>query len=480
VSKKRFEDPKWVAGQAIGLDYNNCMSEFVGAQGLSAAELEDLAPRLAAVHQELAEARRSGNLAFMDLPYQTAALANVRQVAKPLLEWCWEFVVLGIGGSALGARALHQALCHPQYNRFNMARRHHRPALWVLDNIDPDNFHGMLDGLELRRTAFNVISKSGSTAETLAQFLFTYQLLKGRLGEAKARERFVVTTDPEKGNLRRLAVQEGFPSLMVPPGVGGRFSVLTPVGLLPAAMVGIDLEELLAGARFMDQRLKSQAYQENPSLCLAALYYLFARKSRNILVIMPYASALSGMADWFCQLWAESLGKKQDLQGREVWAGTTPVRAVGATDQHSQLQLYMEGPQDKLVTFLEVEKFHNRLEIPDLFPDMEGLHYLGGHTLNGLLEAEQKATTFNLTKAGRPNLTLRLPEINAFTIGQLIYLLEVATVAAAPLLGVNPLDQPGVEGGKQTTYGLMGRPGFEAQRREIEEGPPPLEKYRIF
>lgn len=480
MSKKRFEDPKWVAGQAIGLDYNNCMSEFVGGQGLSATELEDLAPRLAAVHQELAEARQSGSLAFMDLPYQTAALANVRQVAKPLLEWCWEFVVLGIGGSALGARALHQALCHPQYNRFNMARRHHRPALWVLDNIDPDNFHGILDGLELRRTAFNVISKSGSTAETLAQFLFAYQLLKGRLGEAKARERFVVTTDPEKGNLRRLAVQEGFPSLMVPPGVGGRFSVLTPVGLLPAAMVGIDLEELLAGARFMDQRIKSQAYQENPSLCLAALYYLFARKSRNILVIMPYASALSGMADWFCQLWAESLGKKQDLQGREVWAGTTPVRAVGATDQHSQLQLYMEGPQDKLITFLEVEKFHNRLEIPDLFPEMEGLHYLGGHTLNGLLEAEQKATTFNLTKAGRPNLTLRLPEINAFTIGQLIYLLEVVTVAAAPLLGVNPLDQPGVEGGKQTTYGLMGRPGFETQRREIEEGQPPLEKYRIF
>jgi len=479
VSKKRFEDPKWVAGQAIGLDYNNCMSEFVGEQGLSAAELEDLAPRLAAVHQELAEARRSGSLAFMDLPYQTAALANIRQVAKPLLEWCWEFVVLGIGGSALGARALHQALCSPQYNRFNMARRHHRPALWVLDNIDPDNFFGMLDGLELRRTAFNVISKSGSTAETLAQFLFTYQLLKGRLGEAKARERFVVTTDPEKGNLRRLAVQEGFPSLMVPPGVGGRYSVLTPVGLLPAAMVGIDLEELLAGARFMDERLKSQAYQTNPALCLAALYYLFARKSRNILVIMPYASALTGMADWFCQLWAESLGKKQDLQGREVWAGTTPVRAVGATDQHSQLQLYMEGPQDKLITFLEVGKFQNRLEIPDLFPEMEGLHYLGGQTLNGLLEAERQATTFNLAKAGRPNLTLRLPEINAFTIGQLIYLLEVVTVAAAPLLGVNPLDQPGVEGGKQTTYGLMGRPGFESQRREIEEGPPPLGKYRI-
>ena len=479
MSKKRFDDPKWAASQALTLDYNHCLAEFAGEQGLTASELEALAPRLAAAHQELNGARRLGNLAFMELPYQTAALANIRQVAKPLLEWCWDFVVLGIGGSALGAKALHQALCHPQFNHFTMPRRQHRPALWVLDNIDPDYLYGMLDGLDLRRTAFNVISKSGSTAEPLAQFLFSYHLLKGRVGAAKARERFVVTTDPEKGNLRRLAVEEGFPALMVPPGVGGRYSVLTPVGLLPAAMVGIDLEELLAGARFMDQRLQSPEYQQNPAYCLAALYYLFALKARNILVFMPYATALTGMADWFCQLWAESLGKRQDLQGREVFTGTTPVRALGATDQHSQLQLYMEGPQDKLITFLEVGKPQHRLEIPDLFPEMEGLHYLGGHSLHELLQAEKKATAFNLTKAGRPNLTLHLPEINAFTIGQLIYLLEVTTVATAALLGVNPLDQPGVEGGKQTTYGLMGRAGFEVQRREIEEGPSPMEKYRI-
>ena len=479
MSKKRFEDPKWAASQALILDYNYCMAEFVGEQGLSPQDLEDLAPRLAAVHEELGNNRRTGRLAFMDLPYQQEMLPAVQRVAKPLLEWCWDFVVLGIGGSALGARALHQALCHPQFNRFPLARRQHRPALWVLDNIDPDNFHGMLDGLELRRTAFNVISKSGSTAETLAQFLFAYHLLKGRLGAAKARERFVVTTDPEKGNLRRLAAEEGFPSLSVPPQVGGRFSVLTPVGLLPAAMVGIDVDELLAGARFMDQRLKAAKYQDNPAYRLAALYYSFALKARNILVIMPYATALTGMADWFCQLWGESLGKKLDIEGREVWAGTTPVRAVGVTDQHSQLQLYMEGPQDKLITFLEVGKFQHRLEIPDLFPEVEGLHYLGGHSLKDLLQAEQTATAYNLRKAGRPNLTLRLPEINAFTIGQLIYLLEVVTVAAASLLGVNPLDQPGVEGGKQTTYGLMGRPGFEAQRREMEEGPPRMEKYRI-
>ncbi len=347
-----------------------------------------------------------------------------------------------------------------------------------MDNIDPDFCFGILDGLDLKRTYFNVISKSGSTAETLAQFLWAYQLLKGRLGEDKARERLIITTDPDKGPLRRLAAQEGFASLSVPPNVGGRFSVLSAVGLLPAHLVGIDLEELLAGARFMDQRLQETHY--DLAYRLAALYYLFAaRKQRPILVFMPYSSALAGMADWFCQLWAESLGKKFDLSGRVVHAGSTPVKARGVTDQHSQLQLYMEGPQDKLITFLEVGKFKNQVEIPNLFPDQEEMSYLGEHSLGELLPTEKRATAFNLMKAGRPSLSLRLPEVNPFTVGQLIYLLEVVTVAAGQFFGVNPLDQPGVEGGKQTTYGLMGRRGYEAQQQEFAQARPTLEKYTV-
>ncbi len=476
---KRYGDPKWVASQAISLDYNYAMKDFVGEHGLKEAELEALAPRLTAIAEDLAAGRQSGRLGFMDLPYQFEVLKEIRQVSKPILEWCWSFVVLGIGGSALGARALQQALCHPQFNLFPLARRQHRPSLWVADNIDADFFYGLLDGLELRRTAFNVISKSGTTAETLAQFLFIYGLLKGRVGADKARERLVVTTDPEKGPLRRLAEKEGFPSLSIPPNVGGRFSVLTPVGLLPAALVGIDLEELLAGARFMDQRLKAAQPRQHLAQRLASLYYLFAAlKNRSIMVIMPYATALTGMADWFCQLWAESLGKKFALNGTVINAGTTPVRALGVTDQHSQLQLYREGPQDKLITFLQVEKFQHEVKLPDLFADPD-FSYLGGRSLNELFQAERQATAFNLMKEARPSLTLRLPEINAFTIGQLIYLLEVVTVTAAGLFEVNPLDQPGVEGGKKTTYGLMGREGFETFRQEFENAPAPLEKYLI-
>ena len=264
MSTKRYQDPKWAASQALNLDYNYAMAEFVGAQGLSDSDLTDLNPDPAALAQDLAAARQDGRLGFMDLPHQTEVLKEIRRVAKPVLEWGWDLLVLGIGGSALGTRALQQALVHPQHNRLPMGRRQHRPGLWVLDNIDPDFCFGILDGLDLRRTYVNVISKSGATAETLAQFLWVYQMLKNRVGEDTARERIIVTTDPDRGPLRRLAKQEGFASLSVPPNVGGRFSVLSAVGLLPAHLVGIDPEELLAGARFMDQRLQETQYRSGP------------------------------------------------------------------------------------------------------------------------------------------------------------------------------------------------------------------------
>ena len=478
---KRYEDSAWKTRMAVSLDYNYVMADFVGERGLRLEELESLDSRMAAIHDDLDKGRQEGRLAFYDLPYHLEIVKEIRQVTKPLLEWCWEFIVLGIGGSALGARALHQALCHPQHNKMPLARRQHKPSLWVLDNIDPDYMYGVLDALELKRAAVNVISKSGSTAETLAQFLFLFQILKNRVGEEKARERFIITTDPEKGTLRKLAEKEGILTLSVPPAVGGRFSVLTSVGLLPAAMVGIDIEELLAGARFMDERLKQAGPENNLAYTLASIYYLYAAaKQRPILVFMPYASSLAFFAEWFCQLWAESLGKKVDLSGTVINAGSTPVRALGVTDQHSQVQLYMEGPHDKLITFLEVEKLSHELPLIPMFSGYENMDYLTGRSLNELFGTEFQATAFNLMRAQRPNLTLKVPEINAFTMGQLIQLFEVATVAASGLFGVNPLDQPGVEGGKNTTYGLMGRPGYEKYRQEFDGAAPKMAKYLLI
>ena len=469
MTVKRFADPRWTETQALSLDYSWAMAEGVGDQGLREEELEELAPRLTALDRELAAARQSGALTFLELPYQVQVLPEVRRLTKPLLEWCWEFVVLAEAGAAPGVKALHEALCHPQHNYLPIGRRHYWPSLWVLDSLDPDRLYGLLDSLQLRRTVFNVISKSGSGAQTLAPFLFVYRLMRGRVS-AKAREHLIVTTDPEQGVLRRLVDLEGFPALSLPAAVEERFALLSPAGLLPAAMVGIDLEELLAGARFMDQRLQAAGPERHLAYRLAALIYLFAcRRGRSQLVLMPGAAALSGLAHWFCQLWAESLGKKSPAP-----AGTTPE-----SGRASHWQLYLEGPQDKLITFLEVEKFQHHLEIPKLFGELKGLDYLQGRSLNEAFQAQRQAVAFHLRQAGRPSLTLSLPEINAFTIGQLIYLLEVVAVAAASLFAVNPLDQPGVERLKMTAGGLLGQAGVTAQGREAAAAPPPLEKYRL-
>jgi len=314
----------------------------------------------------------------------------------------------------------------------------------------------------------------------MSQFLAARKLLLDRLGERGYRERMIVTTDLKKGVLRELADRESLLSFPVPANVGGRFSVLSAVGLFPAAMVGIDIQALLRGAAHMERRCREADWRKNPGYLLGALLYLFAvKKQRKLVVVMPYASSLLETAEWFQQLWAESLGKEKDRHGRVVHAGSTPLRALGVTDQHSQLQLYGEGPEDKVVLFLHLEKFGKACPIPAAFPDQESLAYLGGHSLAELISAEALATEFALTRQGRPNLKIILPELAAEVMGQLLFMAEVATVFAGGLWQINPLDQPGVEAGKQYTYGLMGRKGFEAQAKEIKEQLQSGDRYRI-
>jgi glucose-6-phosphate isomerase len=292
--------------------------------------------------------------------------------------------------------------------------------------------------------------------------------LEEALGREEAIKRIVFTTDPQAGNLRLLAKTAPYVCLPVPPNVGGRYSVLTAVGLLPLACAGYDVAALLAGAADMAARCGQKNPQDNPAYVFAGLATAFSRQGRNILVMMPYASDLFGLAQWFAQLWAESLGKAKHLDGSPAHVGQTPVAAVGATDQHSQLQLYMEGPQDKLVCFVTLDNFGADLEIPPLFGDIEALTYLGGRSLAELIQAEATATAAALAQEGRPSLALRLPAIDEHVLGQVLFLLEAATVAAGGLLKVDPLDQPGVELGKKLTYGLMGRKGFDEYRQGLE------------
>lgn len=375
-------------------------------------------------------------------------------------------VVLGIGGSALGPIALQQAINHPYYNELPREKRKF-PKFYVADNVDPERLVYLFDVIALDKTLFIVISKSGSTSETMSQFMIIKDMLEKELGKENAKSHIVCITDSEKGNLIKIAKNENYKTFYIPAGVGGRFSQLSPVGLLPAAICGIDIKELLAGAAFMDEACKNNP-QKNIAAMYATINYLAMQNGQNITVMMPYADSLKYISDWYAQLWAESLGKSVDNDGKVVNVGQTPVKALGVTDQHSQIQLYNEGPYDKIITFISVENYRETITIPKIFEDMPAVGFLGGATHNELIQVEHYTTERALAKLNRMNMTIILPHVNEFVIGQLFYMLEVATAFAGELLNINAFNQPGVEEAKNLTYGVFGKPGYENKRIELE------------
>ncbi|MEF3274134.1 MAG: glucose-6-phosphate isomerase [Chloroflexus sp.] len=453
-----YEDANWRARQRIRLDINNVF----GPQGLTPAELEAAAPQAAAAIAAVQSRREA--LGWPLLPDQD--VTPFEQFAAQHRDRIDTFVVLGIGGSALGNIAVQTAINGPFYNLLPREQRGW-PRLLVLDNSDPELNASALRMLDLRRTMFNVISKSGTTAETMASFLYFRQALVETIGEERLSEHIVLTTDPSSGFLRQIGQREGWTMFDLPPKVGGRFSVLTAVGLLSAAMTGVNLRELLAGAAYGGELAAIPDPLRNPAALGALVNVLCFQKGKPIIVMMPYANRLRDIADWFAQLWAESLGKAVDREGKPARVGQTPVKALGATDQHSQVQLYMEGPYDKLINFIAVERYADDAPIPTAYPDLEGVSYLGGHTMAELIQAEQQATAIALSEAGQPNMTHIFPEINAFTLGQFIMLMEMQTAIAGELYNINAFDQPGVEAGKINTYALLGRRGFEERRAAI-------------
>lgn len=454
----------------IMIDYTGMMSSSQNPKGFKKEELLGLQNELDQAQASLLSRRNSGEIDFSKLlaPMITQ-LTEIIDYANCVAPKYDNFVVLGIGGSALGPLAVHQALNHYYYNELPPAKRGYHPRFYVMDNIDPVRFNELLQILDPRKTLFNVISKSGNTSETMAQFLIVRDILRRVCGDSYA-EHIVVTTDKEKGNLLPIALKEGYQRFVIPAGIGGRFSELTPVGLLAAAICGIDVNQLLEGALRMDQWIRdSKGVLSNPAQLRAALAHLSWQKGKNISVFMPYLDGLKTMADWYAQLWAESLGKRFDRQGRVVHVGQTPVKALGVTDQHSQVQLYAEGPDDKVITFVTVEKFNETREIPTDLELPEDIQFLGGRTLEELLLAEQKATEYALTLAGRQHQKIILPTLDAYNVGQLLLLLEWETAYMGELLNINAFNQPGVEEGKNGTYGLMGRKGYEARKYDIEE-----------
>ncbi|OGL73582.1 hypothetical protein A3D72_03410 [Candidatus Uhrbacteria bacterium RIFCSPHIGHO2_02_FULL_57_19] len=409
------------------------LKSAAGKRGISPSELKALAPRVRLAREEMERGRRAGVLGFFDLPDKTADAGLCAELARDFRKKGFsDLLVIGIGGSDLGAKTLIRAL--------DTGRG---MCVSFLGNPDPEAVAHVLAGLDLKKTAVNVVSKSGETMEVLAVFLVIRERLIRSVGKGKHARQVVVTTGGS-GALREMAEREGYAVLPVPENVGGRFSVFSSVGLFPAACAGIDVERLLAGA-------KNQVDDPSQSEKFASLQVLGWRKDLRVSVLMPYGEALSTLSVWYAQLLAESLGKTAAV-------GPTPYPALGAADQHSQLQLWMEGPADKIVTFVEAGKFRHAFRVPKAFPDILAAGALSGVDLEEIMHAERQATSEVLRDAGRPNGTIFIPTISEESVGALLQFFMQATAVAGSLLGIDAFNQPGVEAGKRLTRAILENP----------------------
>lgn len=442
----------------LRFDFSGVTDTLLGARGIALSDIEAIAPAIKAAHETIMSHRVNRKILFYDLPKDAIMLEQVKKLARTLKGRFRTIVHLGIGGSSLGPKAIFSSLKDPLYNLSSS------PRMFFMDNVDPELIHSILNHCRPEDTLFTVVSKSGGTAETAAQFMVVYDLLKRALG-ADYKDHLVLITDPKQGILRKLADSEGIASLSIPPEVGGRFSVLTPVGLFPACLMDIDIDALLEGAAYMADIVLQPDVFANPAYLFGVIHFLALARGYNISVLMPYSNALYDLADWYRQMWAESAGKKLSLKGKTVFAGQTPIKALGATDQHSQVQLYMEGPFDKIVNIIDVKQYRSDVVIPRVFENTAEMGYLAGKSIAALIAAEARGTKGALIENERLTTGITLDTIDARTMGALFMFLEAATVFICFLLDIDPFDQPGVELGKQITFDLMGRTGYEGKAK---------------
>ena len=398
----------------LSIDFST-LQDISNDHGLDSDEIRSQEYKI----EDYLQSIKDRNRAFHTILDNDKVVDEINNFAESARDKYENVVVLGIGGSALGTICLKRSLTHLY------GENEDNPDLYVVDNIDPSMIDELEDKIDLDKTLFITVTKSGSTPETLSlYYYFRNQLVESSL---PVREHMVFITNPTEGLLRDTANRRGITTFDIPPNLGGRFSVLSPVGLLPAAMIGIDIDKLIEGAKDMREKYFSNEFEENLPFQLASVQYLLNQKGKSINVMMPYAQKLTRLSDWYRQLLAESIGKAEAESGEEVHVGITPVNALGTTDQHSQAQLYNEGPNDKLIMLIEVDNFATKKNIPVLDEDREEVEFLQDASFNDLIKLEKEATQQALVERDRPTVTISINRIDENHLGQLFMLFEGAT-----------------------------------------------------
>lgn len=478
----------------IRFDFNNMFNVNIGsAHGVEDKDIAEISAEVQKAHKHLNKvisdnrSRIKLSLEWMRLPYQDAnIIKNIQSLGNEIAKKYDNVISLGIGGSYLGLRAAQDALAAPYFNEFS-AVRNKRPRIYFEgNNLDPDTLSTLLNNLNPKKTFVIVISKSGETTETKAGLLVVENWLKKSLGKNYVRQIFAIT-DPESGSLRKRVVEEqkkdklSFRNLSLLKGVGGRFSEFN-MGLLHLAIIGVDINKVFSGAKDMAERCGSNDYTKNPAYMYAILHkILYRKKAKSLAIMMPFSETLKSTADWYVQLLAESLGKKYcrkievSSDGVEDWlrdknnavnVGRTPISCRGTNDLHSIQQNNIEGENDKVVTFIRVDKFRNDIKIP-----AKG-DILSGKSFSELMKLAQEATEWALSREGRPSCTIIMPEVNAYHWGALLFFFQIATAFEGELLNVNAFDQPGVEGYKNYMYFKLGKLGISQDiANEIKNNP---------
>lgn len=432
---------------------------------MSSHEVDYLAEQVKTAHDLLHNQSGAGSdfLGWIDLPvnYDKEEFTRIQKAAKQIQSDSDALVVIGIGGSYLGARAAIEMLTHSFYNQLSKEKRSTPEIYFVGQNISSTYVNHLLQVLEGKDFSVNVISKSGTTTEPAIAFRIFREVLEKKYGKEGARKRIYATTDREKGALKKLANEEGYESFIIPDDVGGRFSVLTPVGLLPIAVAGINIEEMMKGAADAREEYSTPELAQNASYQYAAVRNALHRKGKAIEILVNYEPSLHYISEWWKQLFGESEGKDQK--------GIYPSSVDFTTDLHSMGQFIQEGSRNLFETVLLVEEVQEQITIGEDKDNLDGLNFLSGKTMDFVNKKAFEGTMLAHTDGGVPNLIVKLPDMSAYTFGYMVYFFEKACGISGYLSGVNPFDQPGVEAYKKNMFALLGKPGYEEDKAKLEQ-----------